>query len=236
MDSSCVDAFADGACHEYQQTYRCPGEAASREQVLECADQLFCLDGDCFEAGYGLSPDFALAASHLGAIEAAANDFDADALDIFRGRHLECEKTVLGFSNCCKDSGWGLDLGLAECSEDERLLGEKRAAGMCRYVGSYKEGSFFTRRRYESFCCFNSKLARIIHEQGRPQLGLDWGEAESADCRGLTPEELTQIDFAEVDFSEFYADALMSAGLVTCPGASDLEQTIEDRILRLLPR
>ena len=236
IDSSCLEPLADGSCHEHQQTFRCPASTVPHETVLECGEQLFCLEGACFETGHAPNRDFALAASHLGALEAGAKDLDPDSLDIFAGEALACEKTVLGFKNCCKDSGWGLDLGLAQCDEAEQRLGEKREAGMCHYIGRYKSGSFFTRRRYESFCCFRSKLGRIIHQQGRPQLGLGWGEAESADCRGLTPEELTRIDFAAVDFSEFFADALRIAGQIARPEDEDLARHLRDRLLRLLPR
>lgn len=236
VDSVCTERLADGSCSEHEQTYRCRASARLEEAVLNCGDRIFCLGGDCFATGYAPNQDFALAASHLGAIEAAVQDFDVEALIIFKGRGHTCKKTALGFSNCCKDSGWGLDLGLAQCSESEQILGEKRAAGLCHYVGDYKQGSFISRRKYQSFCCFNSKLARIIHEQGRPQLGLSWGSAQLAECRGLTPDELTRIDFARIDFSEFYADALAAAGLVARPGQSDLARTIEDRILRLLPQ
>ena len=236
VDSTCTDRLADGTCNEFEQTYRCPSGEAVDKTVMNCGDRVFCLGGDCFASGYAPNQDFALAASHLGTIEAAVDDFDVDAMAIFKGENLKCKKTSFGFKNCCKDKGWGLDLGLSQCKESEKILGEKREAGFCTYVGTYKEGSFLSKRKYQSFCCFNSKLARIIQEQGRPQLGLGWGSAEFADCRGLSPEELTRVDFARIDFSEFYADALAAAGLVTRPGEADLAGTIEERIRRLLPQ
>ncbi|MDL2313948.1 conjugal transfer protein TraN [Desulfovibrio sp. OttesenSCG-928-C14] len=51
------------------------------------------------------------------------------------------------------------------------------------------------------YCCFDSVLARIIHEQGRPQLGLGWGS-----CRGFYLDEFMQIDFTRIDFSEYVDD------------------------------
>ena len=57
-----------------------------------------------------------------------------------------------------------------------------------------------------SYCCFSSKLVRIIQEQGRPQLGIGWGTPKNPDCRGFTPEELQQINFEKIDFSEYYSD------------------------------
>ena len=114
---------------------------------MNCGDWVFCLGGDCFASGYAPNQDFALAASHLGAIEAAVDDFDVDAMAIFKGENLKCKKTSFGFKNCCKDKGWGLDLGLSQCKESEKILGEKREAGFCTYIGTYKEGSFLDKRK-----------------------------------------------------------------------------------------
>lgn len=236
IDSRCVNTLSDGSCFEYEQTYRCPQDDAVTQTVMDCGSQTFCLDGACFHAGYEPNQDFALAASHLGAMESAAKDFDTDEMLIFKGEDLRCKKAVLGFENCCKDSGWGIDLSLAQCSEQEKVLGQKREAGQCHYVGSYcSDRSLFgcLARRY-TYCCFSSKLARIIHEQGRVQLGIDWGSARNPDCRGLTPEELTSIDFAAIDFSEFYADAFAAADNAERPSQSQMQQIIEQRIQGLL--
>lgn len=237
VNSTCVDTLPDGSCYEYQQTYRCPqGEAAS-QTVMDCGSQTFCLDGNCFDAGYEPNQDFALAASHLGGLEAAANDFDTDNMEVFKGQDLRCKKTVLGFSNCCKDSGWGLDLSLAQCSEQELLLGQKREAGQCHYVGSYcsNKSIFGCLARKNTYCCFNSKLGRIIQEQGRAQLGIGWGSAKNPECRGFTPQELTSIDFANIDFTEFYADAFADADSADRPSGNQMQQIIEQGIERLLP-
>ena len=45
-----------------------------------------------------------------------------------------------------------------------------------------------------SFCCFGSKLAKIVHEQGRAQISIGWGDAEHPDCRPLTVKELQKIE------------------------------------------
>ena len=62
------------------------------------------------------------------------------------------------------------------------------------------------RKINRSFCCFNSLLSRIINQQGRPQLGKDWGfDPRTPDCSGFTVTELQRLDFGAMDFSEFYA-------------------------------
>ena len=56
-------------------------------------------------------------------------------------------------------------------------------------------------------------MARIIQEQGRPQLTTfgptgSWGTPDNPDCRGFTPEEFESIDFAKIDFSEYIASVI----------------------------
>ncbi|MBQ4839843.1 conjugal transfer protein TraN [Pseudoalteromonas luteoviolacea] len=53
-------------------------------------------------------------------------------------------------------------------------------------------------------CCFTSKMARIIHEQGRPQLGMTFGTADEPNCRGFDAEEFQSLDFSRIDLSEYY--------------------------------
>ncbi|MEX0914749.1 MAG: conjugal transfer protein TraN, partial [Wenzhouxiangellaceae bacterium] len=237
INSLCVNTLPDGRCSEYQQTYRCAQGNAVSQTVMNCGDQTFCLDGNCFDAGYAPNPDFGLTASHLGALESAANDFNPTNMEVFLGQDMRCEKTALGFANCCKDRGWGLDLSLAQCSEQEKILGQKREAGQCHYVGSYcsADALFGCLARKNTYCCFNSRLARIIQEQGRSQLGIGWGTSKNPNCRGFTPKELTRINFASIDFTEFYADAFIASDSADRPSGNQMQQIIEQRLQSLLP-
>lgn len=122
---------------------------------------------------------------------------------------------------------------LTSCEQEEEVLAMKRGQNLCSYVGSYCNrrafGSCVSRR--SSYCCFNSKLARIIQEQGRTQLGLDWGTAEVPNCEGLTQDQFQQIDFSAVDFSEFVQDIMDNVRMPDVTGIqSDNQQQIERRI------
>lgn len=87
-----------------------------------------------------------------------------------------------------------------------------RDSGMCHEIGNYCEKSvdiIGCIQPAHGFCCFNSKLARIIAEQGRPQLkifGTDggWGAPSNPECRGFTPEEFQDLDFNRIDLREYY--------------------------------
>ena len=105
------------------------------------------------------------------------------------------------------------------------------------FYGSYcsNDTPFGCIARKYTYCCFKSKLGRIIHEQGRPQIDLGWGEAKRPECRGFTPEELVSLDFAAIDFSEFYADALEAAESVIRPSEAEMSRMMEERIRGMMP-
>jgi conjugal transfer mating pair stabilization protein TraN len=102
---------------------------------------------------------------------------------------------------------------LLSCEEQEAYLQMKRGADLCHYVGSYCSSKLlgYCLIRKESHCCFNSRLARIIQEQGRPQLGKSWGSAQNPSCGGFTPEEFQRLDFGAMDLSAFIHEVMQNA-------------------------
>lgn len=116
---------------------------------------------------------------------------------IFSGKAERCRPggvTVLGAS-CCGISGWFKDM----CKASERRLKKKRYAGLCAYVGTYcsKKILGICVEKKRTYCCFNSRLAKILNECGRPQVGKTFGSAKNPDCRGFTIEEFARIDFTD---------------------------------------
>lgn len=99
-----------------------------------------------------------------------------------------------------------------QCTEPEKKLMQMRGAKLCHAVGSYCSNQvdvlFATVCMEESqaFCCYNSKLAKIINEQGRPQIPKGWGTPQSPDCAGFTMDEMKMLDFSKMDLAEFIAD------------------------------
>ena len=100
------------------------------------------------------------------------------------------------------------------CDQGDIQTGMQNAAKDCHYVGDYCEKKWplvGCVQQAKSFCCFNSKMARIIHEQGRPQLQAfqpngAWGVPELPNCRGFTPDEFQALDFSRIDLSEYFDD------------------------------
>jgi type IV conjugative transfer system TraN protein involved in mating pair stabilization len=146
--------------------------------------------------------------------EINANGECEGTIYIFNGSDRRCRSggLKLAWDSCCRDKDYFI--GLLDCRNSERELANLRDEELCVSLGSYcsKRISFIggsacieTKR---SFCCFNSKLAKVIHEQGRPQLktfaNLPFGRASNPNCRGFTPEEFQNLDFSKIDLSEWY--------------------------------
>ena len=71
----------------------------------------------------------------------------------------------------------------------------------------------------------DSMLARIVNEQGRVQVGKGWGGSESPDCSGFTVAQLQSLDFAAMDFTEFYASLVP-----TSPNVATLQTNSASRV------
>ncbi|MCT7595109.1 conjugal transfer protein TraN [Aliarcobacter butzleri] len=128
---------------------------------------------------------------------------------IFNGKDRRCRSWDMFFGlvggGCCdKDKVF---MGLVGCKENEKMLAKQNKAELCTEIGEYcskKLSLGFTKiciQKSKGHCCFGSKLARFVHEQGRSQIGIDWGSAESPQCRGFTPEEFQKLDFSKIDLT-----------------------------------
>ena len=198
-----------GCLHEYA-TYSC--ETRTSGQVMICGGDTFCLDGDCERAQNGKNNDFAPVVSALAALAAAGKDVAAiNSVNVraFTGSAKFCKKFAAGLSSCCKDGGWGQDVGLARCSSEEKALGKAKENKLTVSIGEFcsKKVLGVCLEKKRSYCQFDSKLAQIVQQQGRNgQLHIGFGKASSPDCRGITQTELQQIKFDKLDFSNFFDD------------------------------
>jgi conjugal transfer mating pair stabilization protein TraN len=119
--------------------------------------------------------------------------------------------------------------GILSCDQAEQVLAMKRDHRLCHGVGSYCSARLPIIRlcveTTESYCCFNSRLSRILNEQGRAQLGKAWGGAENPDCSGFTLAQLQALDFSRMNLTEFYAEIAP-----TLPDAGALRQRAQQKI------
>jgi conjugal transfer mating pair stabilization protein TraN len=115
------------------------------------------------------------------------------------------------------------------CDQQDMETAMLNGSGMCHEVGSYCASSFLgiCLQKARGHCCFNTKLGRIIQEQGRPQLkafnGNLWGTPKNPMCRGFTPDEFQALDFSKMDLSEYYAD-------IEARAQSDIQIDMKERV------
>ncbi|MFC1040027.1 conjugal transfer protein TraN [Pasteurella multocida] len=204
----CISSLGD-LCKRHRVKYQCETSIKTKGKV--CGEKFFCSDGTCSELENNQNAEFGHAVSQLATLAQAGKDvgLDPQGLRAFSGRAMFCRKTGFGFSNCCKDSGWGHQIGLAHCNSEETALGRAKERNLVIYTGTYCDKKVLGKciRKKSSYCVFDSKLARIVQYQGRSgQLGIGFGSAESPNCRGLQVQELQKIDFKIMDYSDFFEE------------------------------
>ncbi|ENM5730743.1 type-F conjugative transfer system mating-pair stabilization protein TraN [Vibrio mimicus] len=214
----------NGVCVENEIKKSCP-EKSCRTTSLECGEQSFCLDGDCYVEQPKLNSHFDKSVAALAGLADAVKEV-GDPPKIFTGKPMKCDKKPIGFNDCCKDSGWGQHVG-AKCSEAEEALGKAKEKGLTLYVGQYcaKKVLGVCTSKKRSYCVYDSMLAKIIQEQGAlQQLGKGLGSAETPTCAAITPEELGQINFKHIDFAEFYPEMRANTNL---PNFDEIKKRLE---------
>ena len=228
--TTCLDSL-NGTCLREQVVFSCEEKVSGSAQL--CGGELVCTDGSCDQLDDGKSDGFQSAVSGLAALAAAGKDIAAlNGVNVsaFTGEGHSCRKAMAGFSNCCKDSGWGNDVGLASCNTEEKALAEAKKRKLSIYVGSYCAHKVLgvCLEKKEGYCQFDSKLAKIIQDQGRRgQLGIGFGSGSSPDCRGLTVAELQRLNFKNINFADFYDD--LENG-TTLPADQDLLDRVKEQI------
>ena len=122
-----------------------------------------------------------------------------------------------------------MDFLLSGCDSQDMEVGMLKGSGMCHEVGTYCSSKILgiCVQKSKGHCCFNTKLGRIIQEQGRPQLksfnGVGWGTPKQPYCRGFTPEEFQALDFSKMDLSEYYSE-------IEARAQADIQIDMKDKI------
>jgi len=227
----------NNTCLVQENSFQC----STRDCHLEKNEKIerFCADGKCVDHSSTQSDDFDKTVTELATLGEAGNDVNQhQSPQLFSGRAMECADNMLGYKNCCRDSGWGKDINLAHCTDAEKALGEKREQGLAIAVGrychnrvDYGAGNVCT-SHHQVYCVFDSKIAKAIQAQGRnKQLKINFGVVDGDEahpnCRAITARELQRIDFDQIDFSSLYQDIQNN---VAIPNKNQTEKSIIDRI------
>ncbi|WP_272682428.1 conjugal transfer protein TraN [Providencia sp. PROV120] len=230
VKTTCTDAVGS-TCVREQAVFSCEKGLSGTGKM--CGVELICASGECDQIKNDKADSFQKAVSALAAVAAAGEDV-AELNDVnvtaFTGQRQTCRKATAGFSDCCKNGGWGNDVGLAHCDSEEKALGKAKQRKLSVYVGSYCSNKVLgvCLQKKEAYCVFDSKLAKIVQEQGRGwQLGIGFGSAKHSDCRGITIDELQAIEFDRLNFADFYAD--LEAG-TDIPADQELIDRVQEQI------
>ncbi|MCD2450520.1 conjugal transfer mating pair stabilization protein TraN [Methylicorpusculum oleiharenae] len=108
------------------------------------------------------------------------------------------------------------------CEEPEYELAAKKQLKVCKDLGTFCESKVLgvCMVRKESYCCYNSPLARILNEQIKPQLGMDFGTPEKPICSGVKVADLDRIDWTQVNLDEWLAILAQTGHLPTADNAA----------------
>ena len=244
----------DEGCYTKNEVYLCTSTASSgSSQATVCSGDIYCIDGSCTEVSREASPDFADALTAINAMGDSNTQFDRDTLTIFGGSATGCHKPLFGLVNCCAGKVSGalsfasgaaaLALGgptliglvtpflaLFLCGSEEMQLDVKDRMGLCHFVGEYcsQKALFVCLTKRKTYCCFQTKLARVIQEQGREQLNKGWGSPKNADCSGFTIDQFSQLDLSKMDFTEVYSDYTSAVSIPSSlKSATDIQAKIQ---------
>ena len=231
------DCISDASpCLTYERVYDCPLPPDPAMQQFICDGDVYCLNGNCETITREPNTEFKDAAVALNAMDQAKREFDPNTLSLFKGERNTCSSQVFGIINCCQGKGFPLIPGIGllvslACSSEEILLHQRDSAGLCAYVGTYCSTSFLgiCLTKQKVYCCFQSKLSRILQDQGRKQLPKPWAKPKSEQCLGFTLTEFARLDLSKMDFSEVYAEFTGAAKLPDeLATATEMQQKIED--------
>lgn len=125
----------------------------------------------------------------------------------------------------------------ASCDMMDQKNAMAKGQKLCTYVGNTCEKrvpGLGCVKSVEQYVCFNSILARIINEQGRPQVGRNFGTPESPDPQGFTLEEMNRLDFSKMDFSEFVESVVAASSNADEIDVAAAKARAEERLKAML--
>lgn len=225
ISSKCL-AYEGNDCIRWGQTFECSTGTRRLGKVVFSGTSPFCLDGDCVSQEWAPNADMADSLSKLAIFQQIQKDVDGESKLIFNGKKKRCSRTAANFKDCCTTKGWGMDVGLASCKQKEKELAEDRKRHRCIRIGTYcaKQEAGICLQKKTTFCCYASRLAKIINEQGKRKLRIGFGTPKHPNCVGLTLDQLIQLDFSQIDLSELFEDLMANLKI---PSAKKINEEIQ---------
>jgi hypothetical protein len=210
-DSQCINASGP-FCVEYLQTFNCAknqvtlnaNKSVINVEAVENVGTVNVFDIDGFGNAIG----------QLSIIDELKKNIirptDGTVL-LFKGEQLTCDKDWGGdIKNCCNLKGIFKNIIGHKCPEHvEKTLApavvrERRCVEVAGWQCLAKTLGRCHKWR-KSFCCYQSRIARIFQQIAHRQLSIDWGSAEHPNCGPLDPHT-----FGKINFDDPYARGLLA--------------------------
>lgn len=167
-------------------------------------EEVECLDGSCIATTHDESTDFSEGAVQIGALNGVAEEVRDKQVPqgiaaLFKANNITCRVVYRAnrFNYCNPDND---SVGVSQ-SERELHKAQHEGRAIIAYPSVYcaKRKYKVCLQKRQSWCVFQSKLAKLIQIEARRQLGLNFGyvgrDDNNANCRGLTTTEIATIAF-----------------------------------------
>ena len=227
--------------HE-ERHYVCLEPSGQEMSYEECMKIQYCIGNNCQEVEYEQNQDMGKALSYLHMAKDAAKSlsqnractYDSAQCQIFKGELENCHKVIASglTRNCCaQKKGFFEGNIMQQCPPESINLANKHRKGLCHIVGSYCAKKILgvcvdTKMQY---CCFDSKIGRILQEAARDQLRIGWGTPKDPNCRAITIEEFQKLKFERIDISDLLGDMHQNINQSTLADHRDnIDQTIKN--------
>ena len=232
ISSRCLKTLG-GTCVNWEQTFKCPQKSFPETQSHHFKPLHLEEPGKSPSSPH--NKELGTAITQLEVLNQAQGEIRSAGGKvlprIFKGQCNRCTIAFAGFKNCCAgEKGWGVGMNIAGCDGQDRQTNQKVSQRKCVKIGTYcaeKTLLGICLRKKRTYCCFDSKLARLLHEQGR---SFGWGDAEHPNCRGFTVQELSQINFDGINFGDAFDDALKS---MTLPQSQAVNRNLSHRLTQM---
>lgn len=223
-------------CTSQGGSYVCPSDS-SRPCAKNSSGQVMCSPNKCYSATSTSDPVEHTDINQPMPTNDGPRDANGNCLGVLRlfpGQGMRCRQggTQTAFQSCCKNKNGKLQDTMGEsggktqreykqqansfavwdnqCDIQDQQSSQLADSGYCIDLGEYcaEKWVFGCVQRANAYCCFNSKLAKMIQEQGRAQIPSmgGFGDRKNPNCRGFTVQEFQALDFSKIDLSGYYAD------------------------------
>lgn len=238
--NTCVERMGN-VCVKWQKVYAVPKEGSAKVHTTDISkghQDPFNADGSMNDTRYDENKESAEAIARLTAVRDVGaalpkiNTGDANALSVFSGEDLRCVRQ--GRNNRCPGGRGNKEAG-------DLALEQKFKEGKCIHIGKYDEkrskniGTMVGQKRtVTTYCCFDSVLAKILHQGSFDQGVKAKGSARSPNCGAMSLAQLQRLQWDQINFGPFVQEVTskvnLTAGHVAAKSADTVRAHLENQM------